>query len=1207
MKSYLFYNRLQCSSITVMLALLLLLARFATASASPREQTQALPTTQSTAPIEAKSTKVAALTEAKFLLGEGDRAASKAAAREKWLAAAAAFVRAGDQLGVADAYLRLADSYQIEAVFSRQKMQLAVGYYLKALTAGADVYESLIKEELTFDNATLTEAETLYTQGQAAYDAGNCQQAISLMDQARRLYRRADLGSGEVRALTIKAICQMEAENYFGSLTTLLEGLLIAQSLPLGDQTTERYLEGQEEYKRGNFTVAEAIYQEVLATYKANNDQGSIAEVTLDLGTVYAQMGNYAKAEEWFEAALPLFVALDNDYDQYNEAATRHNLANLAIIDGRYADAVTGLNTALTLWQSIGDPVNEVASLSSLGLALRGRNEFENALAVLEAAWAQQQQLSPDVAIEGDIRNNIGVVYHAQGKFSSALAEFEQAQQIREDLTEPQRSQKLFESQNNIAAVYADLSRFDDALRIYAKLLAQLPATAPATLTAPLHANMAAIYVAQGDYQRGIATYVDVLPTLDEQQMTPAQTSALQNLGAAYLRTGKLAEGERYLVQAQTIFSTTGDLAAVAAIDNNLGLAYAQTGHYVEATNYFTKALTVWQAQDNQSATAKTLANLALVAAAQDDLPAAIAYGEEALTLSEQTPVPADQARIAIILSILSLKGEAFNEAIGYGEQAIALSQQIADPVAELGGYLILAAAHYLTDDFVAADEAIRVAIERLEALQGRLTVAQLKTAFLDQIGGVYDLAVLIALANQEPEQAFFYAEQARARAFLDQLVNVHIDFRQGTETAQLQREQTLRQQMVDLQNKINVEEELVDQQQREHIDAWKAELEATRRQHAQLLLELQVSNPAYVDLMNGKVLSLADIQRQIVDEQSTLIVYFLPDVTFISKPLAWVIAQNRAELVPLEVNTVDIESQTRYLRNLLVPNADGAPLEIGETTTATTALYRNLFAPLVPSIQQRNIIIAPHAALHYLPFAALQNPETGQYLLEEYTITYTPSASALQYIRKTDNWNEEQLLALGNPDGSLPFAESEAEQVAALYASKPLLGQAATESRFLTQAPKADLLHLAAHGVYDSLNPFYTRIELAPDAANDGHVEVHELFGLDLSRTNLVVLSACETALGEQSRGDELVGLTRAFFQAGAPAVVTSLWNVDDASTETLMVQFYQQMQTGMTPADALRTAQLAVLAQEQWQSPYYWAAFLLNGDDQGGGTNND
>ena len=160
---------------------------------------------------------------------------------------------------------------------------------------------------------------------------------------------------------------------------------------------------------------------------------------------------------------------------------------------------------------------------------------------------------------------------------------------------------------------------------------------------------------------------------------------------------------------------------------------------------------------------------------------------------------------------------------------------------------------------------------------------------------------------------------------------------------------------------------------------------------------------------------------------------------------------------------------------------------------------YNALFAPLKPYIRHPNLVIVPHGVLHYLPFAALWDGEKERYLLEEYALTYAPSASALKFILAKRSPDQERLLAMGNPDGSLPSAEAEAEAVAKLYGTAPLLAEEAVESQVYTQAGQVDVLHLAAHGEYNAYNPLYTRIELAPDAAQDGNLEVHEVYGLDL------------------------------------------------------------------------------------------------------------
>ena len=153
-----------------------------------------------------------------------------------------------------------------------------------------------------------------------------------------------------------------------------------------------------------------------------------------------------------------------------------------------------------------------------------------------------------------------------------------------------------------------------------------------------------------------------------------------------------------------------------------------------------------------------------------------------------------------------------------------------------------------------------------------------------------------------------------------------------------------------------------------------------------------------------------------------------------------------------------------------------------------------------------------------------------------------------------------------------------------------------ASEARLQTSVSGAGVVHLAAHGSFNLDAPLYSAIRLAPGGDYDGRLEVHEVYGLELCAADLVVLSACETQLGELSAGDELVGLTRAFFFAGTPSVVASLWSVDDESTSLLMERFYAHLKGGMGKAQALRQAQLDV--REKYPNPYYWSAFVLSGD---------
>ncbi len=244
------------------------------------------------------------------------------------------------------------------------------------------------------------------------------------------------------------------------------------------------------------------------------------------------------------------------------------------------------------------------------------------------------------------------------------------------------------------------------------------------------------------------------------------------------------------------------------------------------------------------------------------------------------------------------------------------------------------------------------------------------------------------------------------------------------------------------------------------------------------------------------------------------------------------------------------------------------------------------------------------------------------RYLSDDYILFTLPSASVLPYVTgrsevtaalldagQTGSVPTSPLLVIAQPHAEglppLRFAEQEARAIAALYNAQPLIGDAATEAAFRGQAPGSRLIHIAAHGQLNARSPLFSRLILAPDAGpqaeDDGALEVHEVYGLDLTRADMVTLSACQTQLGSRSDGDDIVGLNRAFLYAGAPTVVASLWSVDDEATAVLMEAFYAHLKAGMGKAEALRAAQ-SDLRQDrehpQWAHPFYWAAFVLTGD---------
>ena len=178
-----------------------------------------------------------------------------------------------------------------------------------------------------------------------------------------------------------------------------------------------------------------------------------------------------------------------------------------------------------------------------------------------------------------------------------------------------------------------------------------------------------------------------------------------------------------------------------------------------------------------------------------------------------------------------------------------------------------------------------------------------------------------------------------------------------------------------------------------------------------------------------------------------------------------------------------------------------------------------------------------------------------------------------------------------------LPFAEKEVQGLKTIYpAAKVLIGEDASEANFKKQAGAHDILHVASHGEFNSDTPLLSCLRLSAGNGEDGRLETREIFGLNLD-AYLVTLSACNTAIGKLTKGDDVVGLTRAFIFAGTPSILGTIWNVNDESTSIFMNHFYGNLKE-MDKLKSLQQAQIVMTRSEKYSHPYHWAGFQLIGD---------
>ena len=452
--------------------------------------------------------------------------------------------------------------------------------------------------------------------------------------------------------------------------------------------------------------------------------------------------------------------------------------------------------------------------------------------------------------------------------------------------------------------------------------------------------------------------------------------------------------------------------------------------------------------------------------------------------------------------------------------------------------------------------------MRHIEDVRAELGDSELRSGYFEGKQGIYERAVNLALQAQHPDEAFDLAERGRSRTFLD-LLGSQTTLSKGRTRALVDEEVRLRARLAEAQAQA--------QDAGEESDRARAQLEALDRDYRAFLVRVRKESLEQASLMAVEPVTLAEIQG-LLPAGTTLLEYLVGD----SGVVLWVVDRERATVVHLPGDRQALITQVRRFRVAITKQAP-----LADVQSQARALYRRLLEPARKEIRGDRVVIVPHGVLHYLPFVALRSSST-RWMVEDLAVSTLPSASVLRYLADKGMGVSARALVVGNPDLgaelALPWSEREARMVGQREKDATVLVRAdATESQVKKLLPTAGVVHLATHGELSEDDPLSSAMLLVPGGGEDGRLEVREVFGLDM-HARLVVLSACETGLGKLSRGDELVGLQRAFLYAGTPAVVTTLWKVDDKATFELVRSFYTRLE-GAGPVEALRQAQVETM----------------------------
>lgn len=504
-----------------------------------------------------------------------------------------------------------------------------------------------------------------------------------------------------------------------------------------------------------------------------------------------------------------------------------------------------------------------------------------------------------------------------------------------------------------------------------------------------------------------------------------------------------------------------------------------------------------------------------------------------------------------------------------------------------------------------AATTELRAAAADVERVAARLPLEQRRASYLADKWDVYAELALVERARGRVDAAFEASERLRARQLLDMFARGRVAWRTGPDSLAA-REQDLRLRITDLTRRLEEGGVSGDGRREPEVGAADAVREALARAqsaYADLIAQVQEARPEYAHLVRGDVASLRDVASHLAPDEA-LLEYLVTDST----TLVFVVTSDTAAAIDLGIGRHDLAALVDFTRAALTRPAGGGARGGPSWRAPLERLDQRLIDPIETAgllRGKRALIIAPHADLHYLPFAALrQAGGPTPYLVERYIVTTVPSASVwLRLQGRADSAPGAGVLALAPRVDVLPGSRLEVAAIGRTFGSRArvLVGSRATKRVLRAAAATQGIIHFATYGVLNKHNPLFSFVELAPQAGEDGRLEAHEVFGLDL-HARLVVLSACQTAVGSGAledvpAGDDWVGLVEGFLYAGAANVLATLWPVEDRATADLMGQFYGELAAGRHEAEALAAAQRRALRNSATADPFYWAGFTLSG----------
>ena len=875
--------------------------------------------------------------------------------------------------------------------------------------------------------------------------------------------------------------------------------------------------------------------------------------------------------------------------------------------------AIEKCQQALPLFEAAGDTYRRALTLIAIGIAYYPLNEFRKALDHFNQTLALAQQLG-DRRLEAGTETFIGGMLDILGDVGPALDHYQRALKFAREGNWQQAEGSAL---SNIGKIYKDVAEFQKALEFYTQALV--------------------IFRAIG---------------------SPSEAFTLNNIGVAYSDSGEQKKALDYLQQSLPLLRASLDRSSEGYTLLNMGRVYKRLNDNKKALDYYNQALAIHRQTGNRAYEAESLDEIGSVAAADGQYEKALQYHQQAVEIQHAAgTIRREALSLTNIGDVYNLMNQP-EKAVEQFTKALSILRGIGDLNSAAGVLEGIARAEQKRGNFVEARKNITESLALIETVRARTGSLQLRASYRARVEEPFEFYIDLLMQQhaKSPSQGFNAealkaSERGRARSLLERLSEAPIDIRQGIDPALIEKERNLKRVM-----NAKAQREMTLRARKgnaEEIATVQREISALEDEYQQVQATIRKNSPQYSALTQPQPLGLKEIQQQL-DLDTVLLEYSLGE----SRSYLWAVTPDslktfelpKRELIeklarevtePLVARSVVKSLETSAERRARIADADAT------FQKAAVALSRVILAPAASEFGKKRLVIVADGALQYVPFAAL-SVSSNRPLILDHELISLQSASVFAVQRQNLSNREmapKSVVVIADPVFStndarlkssgliaassgqdstriiehlsgtangqlsisrLPFTRWEADQILAVAprdsSMKALDFQANRSLATSDELRKYRYVHFATHGYLDTTRAGLSALVLSmvdeQGKPQDGFLRTHDIYNLNLP-AELVVLSACETGLGKEVTGEGIEGLTRGFMYAGARRVVVSLWNVNDKATAALMQRFYAGMlRSNKTPVAALRAAQIEMLRMRPWQSPYYWAAFVMQGE---------